>query len=274
MIDEFDFYDEPEDYEPPKEPDSYFLAAQEDIRQLYETDKKSVFYVRQLQLKFEKKYFHWVTYNALIGLSKMGYLKEIKIDKEKGTSTHYFIHKSNRYPMREINKIEEVVEEYSQDLITRSCGHRAEDLFCKAFALRSFMPVGIKVKQYNGKTWTKTGHDLDFVFKRDGVEYGCEIKNTLGYIEKDELEIKLEMCEYLKFRPLFIMRYSPKSYNRMIYEKGGFALIFETQIYEISQEMLVNKIKEVIGLPVICSKAIPDGMMGRFEKWHIKNVNS
>jgi len=90
----------------------------------------------------------------------------------------------------------------------------------------------------------------------------------LGYIDKEELEIKLEMCDFFGIKPLFIMRYSPKTYNRMIYEQGGFALIFETQIYELSQEKLVQKLKDILGLPVICSKAIPDGIIDRFEKWH------
>jgi hypothetical protein len=54
----------------------------------------------------------------------------------------------------------------------------------------------------------------------------------------------------------------------MIYDNGGFALIFETQIYELSQETLVKKIEDVLGLPVICSKAIPGGIIDRFEKWH------
>jgi hypothetical protein len=60
-----------------------------------------------------------------------------------------------------------------------------------------------KVKKYNDKKWKKTGHDLDFVFMRDGVTYGCEIKNTLGYIDKEELEVKLEMCAYFGIKPLF-----------------------------------------------------------------------
>ena len=47
--------------------------------------------------------------------------------------------------------------------------------------MHQFMPMASKVKEYNGKKWVKTGHDLDFVFKRDGIDYGCEIKNTLGY---------------------------------------------------------------------------------------------
>lgn len=262
-----DSYESPEDYyERESGLDSYFLEAQRDIRELYEKDRESVYYIRQLQVKFEKKYFHWITNNAVIQL--MGYLRDIRIPKEKGTSTRFFVHRSNRYAKRTINKMEKIIEEYSQDHITRSCGHRAEDLFCNALAMRGFMPVAKKVTEYKGRKWGKTGHDLDFIFRRDEVDYGCEIKNTLGYIDKEELEIKLEMCGFFGVWPLFIMRYAPKTYIKMVFERGGFALIFETQIYELSQEKLVKKIKEVLGLPVVCSKSIPDGIINRFENWH------
>ena len=269
IIHEDEFYESPEDYyKPIQETDSYFLQAQEDIKELYEKDRESIYYLRQIQVKFEKKYYHWITNNAIIRLYKLRYLKDLRIPREKGTSTRYFIHRSNRYAKRKINKLEKIIEEYSQDHITRSCGHRAEDLFCKALAMRGFMPKAQKVKEHNGKKWEKTGHDLDFVFRRDDIDYGCEIKNTLGYIDKEELQIKLEMCSFWGIKPLFIMRYSPKTYNKMIIDYGGFSLIFETQIYELSQERLVQKIKDELGLPVICSKAIPGGIIDRFEKWH------
>jgi hypothetical protein len=35
--------------------------------------------------------------------------------------------------------------------------------------MRGFMPVAKKVREYNGKKWEKTGHDLDFVFKSTTV---------------------------------------------------------------------------------------------------------
>lgn len=33
--------------------------------------------MRQLQVKFEKKYYQWITNNAVIGLYELGYLKDI-----------------------------------------------------------------------------------------------------------------------------------------------------------------------------------------------------
>lgn len=240
--DYYEFLEAREDYEE-HAPDSYFIEVQQQIREIYERDMQSVYYTRQMQIKFEKDYFHWITYNAMVGLWKLGYLKDFRIKREKGTSTRFFMHKSNRYPMRRIRKIEKLIEEYSDDTITRSCGHRAEDLFCSGLALKGFLPTDKKVRSYGGKTWEKSGHDLDFVFEKDGVAYGCEIKNTLGYIPKVELEIKLKMCEYLRLKPLFIMRWSPKSYNKMIVDKGGFVLIFVSQIYELSQKKLVERLK-------------------------------
>lgn len=235
MVDERGYYEEEsEDYQP-RVADKFFIEAQNEIRALYEADREAVYYIRQMQVKFEKKYFHWVSNNALVGLLKIKYLKDFRIPTEKGTSTRYFIHRSNRYPKRNIAEIEQVIQEYSQDHITRSCGHHAEDLFCNALALRGFMPIGVKVKEYKGKVWTETGHDLDFIFSRDGVDYGCEIKNTLGYIDGEELAIKLKMCSFFGVKPLFIMRYSPKTYNWAIYHEGGYAMIYETQIYDVSQ---------------------------------------
>lgn len=221
-----------------------------------------------MQIKLEKEYFHWITYNAMLGLMSIGYIKDITIERETMTSTRYFIHKTNRYPMRRIRKMEKLIEEYSNDTITRSCGHRAEDLFCSALALKGFVPKGKKVRSYCGVKWERTGHDLDFVFEKDKVAYGCEIKNTLGYIEKDELLTKLDICEHLGLRPLFIMRGSPKTYNKMIIDKGGYAMIFVSQIYEMSQAKLVDRLKTELGSPVDCPVAIPDGILERFNAWH------
>ena len=112
---------------------------------------------------------------------------------------------------------------------------------------------------------------MDYIFEKDGIFYGCEVKNTLPYIDKNELEVKIKICNFLKIRPLFIMRFAPKSYIEVIRKEGGFAMIFETKIFELGQKELVDKIKRVIGLPVDCPREIPDGIIKRFENWHNKH---
>jgi len=270
--DYIDYYD---DYEPDEQqwykPDSYFLDAKEEIRKLFDDEKKTVLYMRQLQIKYEKKYYHWVTHNAVVSLNKEGYLKQINISVDVSGNVlhfHFFTHHTNRYAKREANTLAKVVGEYSQDHIMRSCGNRAEILFAEGLAGRGFIIKGKKVTEYEGKKWTKTKHDLDYVFERDKTAYGCEIKNKLGYIDKKELEVKLNMCKHFGIRPLFIMRYSPKTYNDMIIKRGGFALLFKAQIYDISQKDLVERIKNALGYEVDCPRAIPAGIIDRFEKWH------
>lgn len=202
------------------EPDSYFLSAQKDIAQLYDSDRNRVHYIRQLQVKFEKKYFHWITDNALKGYHALGYLKTFTIKKRGGISTKYYFHRSNRYPKRNINEIQKIINEYSQSLISLGCGKRAENLFCVGLFKHGFKFVDSKVNKFMGKEWKKTGHDLDYIFEKDGIFYGCEVKNTLPYIDKNELEVKIKICNFLKIRPLFIMRFAPKSYIEVIRKEG------------------------------------------------------
>jgi len=149
-----------------------------------------------------------------------------------------------------------------------ACGEQAEVLFLNSFYRQDFKLISEDSNEFNGKKWTKTNHNLDFIIEKDNRIYGCEVKNTFDYINHNELEIKLEICDYLQIIPLFIMRYSPKTYNYEIIKKQGYALIFETQIYPFGQEPFVKKIRETLNLPVICSRAIPEGIINRFMRWH------
>ena len=75
------------------------------------------------------------------------------------------------------------------------------------------------------------------------------------------------MCKHFGVRPLFIMRYSPKTYNDMIIKRDGFVLLLKAQIYDISQKNLVEKIKNNLCYEVDCPRAIPAGIIDRFEKF-------
>ncbi|MFQ5882263.1 MAG: hypothetical protein ACE5I9_07295, partial [Candidatus Methylomirabilales bacterium] len=159
---------------------------------------------------------------------------------------------------------------YSRTEFGRAMGHHAEMLFTAAFATVGFIPTAENVREYKGSKWVETGHNLDRIFERDGVAYGTEIKNTLEYIEREELEIKLRMCEKLVVKPLFIIRMAPKSYIEMVRQAGGFSLIFKWQLYPFGQEGLARRVRERFGLPVGCPQAIGQGTVGRFWKWHMK----
>ncbi len=69
---------------------------------------------------------------------------------------------------------------------------------------------------------------------------------------------------------LFNNRFEPTSIN---YGELPFYQQFISGFRDAVMQMEEKEIKDVLGLPVICSKAIPDGIIDRFEKWHTtKNV--
>lgn len=63
----------------------------------------------------------------------------------------------------------------------------------EGFARHEFVMKGRNARSYGEKEWTRTDHNLDFVFARDGLAYGVEVKNTLGYMDQEELRTKIEM---------------------------------------------------------------------------------
>ena len=263
------------DYEPEEdEPyDKFFHDARKTLTALFEENIDAVYYERQLQVMHEGTFFHWVTKNALQSIKdSVVQLIAREINTEGHIlRPHFYTHRSNRYPMRKINALGALIKDFSNSAITSSCGNRAEILFSDALGGRGFTHSGQGVNEYRGKKWTETGHNLDYIFEKDGCAYGCEIKNTLTYIDKAEMEIKLNMCDYLGVTPLFIMRSSPSTYNRKIITRGGFALLFVSQIYELSQADLVRRIREAFGeKKADCPRRIPEGIIDRFMKWHNK----
>jgi len=207
-------------------------ARAELVKFFNENDKK-VYYLKQLEVFFEKKpfkFFHWITAKAVNELIEEGDLREEEVPLGKNTRVKFVFNKKFRDHKMPIRKSTEVIREYSNPIIAMACGRQAEVLFFNALTNKGFLSHGQEVNEYGGKKWTETEHDLDFIIEKDNIAYGCEVKNRWDYIKRDELTIKLKMCEFLGIKPLFVMRHSPKTYNWEIIQRGGYAMIFETQI--------------------------------------------
>jgi len=131
-----------------------------------------------------------------------------------------------------------------------------------------FMPLAADVKSWGGRSWLQTNHDLDRVFVRDGIHYGAEIKNRLGYIAREELMVKLLMCKDMGLTPLFIARMMPKTYIEEVRRAGGFSLIMKYQFYPLSHRALATQIKAELELPVDCPARLQDSTLKRFLDWH------
>lgn len=260
----------------PEEPeeeveDEYVQQAKPALQRLFDENRERVFYLKQLQVLFEKAFFHWVTAKALYALVDDVIGTEV-VHSHDGTPVRVLFRKGHRFRQRQIGRLLKIIGEMSKPEVAEACGEHADVLFFNALMQRKFIAAGEDVREYGGKTWEKTGHDLDFIIERDGVAYGCEVKNRWDYIEREELETKIEMCKFLGVRPLFIMRAAAKSYINEIINAGGFALIFRWHLYPFGMRELAKVIREELEMPADCPRRIEAGTIDRFVHWHEKQL--
>lgn len=234
-----------------------------------EDNPNNVYYQRQIEIRFEKKYFHWVTDRAIRELKEEEKIMvdscPIRVGKyEDRLKVITLI--GNRYYRRAAKEIARIVAEYCNPSVTRDVGLIGQELFKVAYARYGYSLKKEDAREFNGKKWEKSRKDLDFIVEKGGKYFGCEVKNTLGYIEKKELDEKLEMCVHFGIVPIFILRSAPSVWNDEIIKKGGFVQLFETQIFPPGRKELVDKMRDNLGLPVLTSERIPDSIMERMDK--------
>lgn len=239
------------------------------------TKRHEVLYGRQIEVLFERRFYHWITTKALNELAAEGKIQSVTMPLEMGGGEEvirFYWSRKTRYWRRQAEEIRQLVNEFSHPDMGWALGHHGELMFDAALSRFGWLHKGQNVRAYRGKEWAKTEHDLDRVLERDGVSYGVEIKNRLRYITKNELEIKIEMCRELALTPLFILRMVPSNYIELVRQAGGFTLVFEWQLYPFGRRDLAKRVRERLGLKVDSPKAINDGTIQRLLNWHVKNL--
>lgn len=280
--------DDPDAYEYAEEPsigrprDPRTDDAKAAIVQLFQEHPRRVFYGRQIEVLLEHRFFHWITSRGLNEIAREGRIQALTAPLSVGLGSEpptaggplirFFWSPRNRYWRRQAEAVRRLVAEFSRPEFGRALGNHGEQMFDAALPRAGFMPRGRDVRQYADRAWTETGHDLDRVFERDGVAYGVEVKNTLDYIERQELEVKIRMCSALGLRPLFIVRMAPKSYIEQVRREGGFTLVFKYQLYPHGHLGLARQVQDELGLPVDAPAAIAEGTVQRLLRWH-REVN-
>lgn len=271
-----DFYDRYDEWH--EAPEGATDEAQEEatvaIRKFFEENKQRVFSSRQLDVTFEDKYFHWITHRVVNVLKEEGTIQVEPRKLAHGAPVNMVWHRKNRYVKRQSIDLIRLIDAYSHPDFTAALGNTGELLVSDGFGRFGFQQRGRHAREYNGKEWTETDHDLDFVFARDGREYGVEVKNTLPYITSEELAVKLRMCDHFGLRPLFVVRAMPRIWIQDIWKRSGFTLMLRHQLYPLSHRALAVEVREKMGLPVEAPKALYDGTMNRFVKWHEKTGES
>lgn len=266
-----DDYGDGDDYEAERPRDDKIDDAKAVLRaELFVSDPNAVYYQRQIEVRYEAQFFHWITAKALNELAAERVLSSELKTLVGNANIRFYWSPKNRYWKRPANAIRKAVLTFSESSMAHAIGRQGEVMFDAALPRVGLMPVAPfkNVRSFNGREWTETKHDLDRVFTKDGVTYGIEIKNTLSYIEKSELDVKLRMCTYFGIRPLFIMRMAPKSYMHLIHQQGGFGLLFGKQLYPYGSDALAKQVSRDLALPVQCVRDVPEGHLQRFSSWH------
>lgn len=271
------------DDKPPDElvPDEALGATKAALLEFFRERPKEVFYLGQLSVMFEDQRFlktrwglrgpfHWITSKAVAQLAAEGRIASDRDPRGTGAPNpmRFFRAKSHRDWLRQAKEIHDLMAEMSRPSFNQAVGHVAEVLFDSALA-GDFLVAARDVNEWNGAKWTKTNENLDRIYvHRDGTAYGCEIKNTLPYIELAEFESKLEMCLYLGLRPLFVARMMPEIYIQRVWRNGGYSLVYKNQLYPFGFDDLAEDVRTRLELPVVCARAVPDGDIRRFLNWH------
>ncbi len=267
-----------EDFQP-RSDDPKVREALPVLEKFFNEHPRELFYDRQLAVLFEKQYFHWITSHALKELAETNRLAthleampDVRDEGGKALMLRLYRHPAHRYWQTQRKEILTLVGRFSGEF-----GHALGDygeLLCDAgLGGEGFVKAAKNVREWQGKHWKETAHNLDRVYVRDGIAYGCEIKNTLKYLPVKERDVKLSMCQHLGLKPLFIVRWLPKSHMYEIIKAGGFAILFERQLYPVGQERLAKEVEERLVLPVACVREFPADAVARFVKLHVRLVN-
>jgi hypothetical protein len=264
-----DYEDEPGE-ERPSDPRQ--REAQGKLRDFFEQNREQVFFSRQLEVVHENDYFHWITNRALRELRDEGFILGETRPLSTGGSINLLWHRGYRFHRRSARRMVALVEEYADPNIGGAVGLHGEFMVLEGFARCEFVMRGRNTREYAGKVWTGTGHNLDFIFEKEGQAYGIEVKNTLGYMDYEEFQTKIRLCEFLGIRPVFAARMLPRTWINELIKAGGYGLIMKYQLYPWTHKELAKRVAGELGLPVDAPRALAEGTMRRFLEWHRKKL--
>jgi hypothetical protein len=266
--DEYEVWEEEEE----RPPDPVEAQAREHLFRFFDEHRGQVFFSRQLEVQNENRFFHWVTNRAVRDLRASGVLAGETRQLANGGEITLLWHRSFRYYRRAANSLMSLVEEYADPNIGGALGLHGEALVLEGFARCQFVMRGRHTREFNGVRWDRTDHNLDFIFERDGLTYGVEVKNTLGYMNDREFKTKISLCLELGITPVFAVRMIPKTWIREVIEAGGFALVLKHQLYPWTHRELARRVAENLELPVDAPRALEEGTMSRFLRWHDRRL--
>jgi len=254
----------------------------------YSRPKRIPLYVAQLQVLLEDKAFYWYVSDALRRLAEQGVLAKLEqITKYASSLLFYYpaeiaVDGSSVARVKQhVYSLAQLVNRYSSPTVTHAVGMQLEGLVKYELKAQGFKIVGTNSRSYKTREWTKTGDNLDFVAEHTSSSFaiGVEVKNTLGVLDRREVEVKIDICKYLGILPVFAVRWIGP-HHKLVVDNGGYPWVFKTQIYPPGFEKLVKQIFKRLSLnwneakknfdyqmPVIVRTELPEKPVAKFAAW-------
>ncbi|HKN17075.1 MAG TPA: hypothetical protein VJX47_09040 [Candidatus Sulfotelmatobacter sp.] len=174
-----DFFDiGPDDEQYPR--DAKIDQAKEQLVAFFDANPKGVFYEHQIEIIFERGYFHWITGKALHELAA-----ERKVSSELMTLSgrvpiRFYHRKSHRGWRKQAKEILALVNAFSTEDFSRGLGRHGEQMVDAALPRIGFVRLARATRAYGDRAWVETGHDLDRIYRYEDLVFGAEIKNRLS----------------------------------------------------------------------------------------------
>ena len=264
--------------------ESYIQRAIPEILSLFQDSYyrplRKPYYIRQIHVLLENQFFPWIVSHALDRLEAQHDLVKMKYTSRAKRKLVFYYHGKLNDPSylptmtTHIKSASNLVDRYATPRISRYLGKHLEALVKAELRAQQFNIVSMNSNSFNNKRWTKSNHNLDFIAEHESgnLNIGVEVKNTLGLIERKELDIKLEMCKHLGIRPVFAVRWI-KPYTQIIAKHNdGFSWVFKTQIYPLGLEELTVDLYKKLQLPVNVRTDLPPKSVQLFKRWVDKNT--
>lgn len=260
-----------------QKPDVQIQYAKPIVMQLF-TDKfgrpkKTPYYITQIQTLLEKTFFPWITYQATKQLVEEKALCRTETKTKYSEAVFIFNSKLDKPPFRRsidahIKSICKLIDKYSDERVCKAFGEHLEGLVKAELRAQGFQIAGTHTNKYKNREWVKTKNNLDFIAEHSSgkLVVGIEVKNTIPIIEREEIDIKLDMCDFLGITPVFAVRWL-KPYTELIFERGGFSWIFKTQIYPPGFDDLTKMLWNRLQLPVTVRTDLPEKSINSFQRW-------
>ena len=248
--------------------------------------KVSVATDRELKVRLEKKYFPWVVGRGL-GLliadgevQKVGYPGRRAIRRSE-VGAFYTLKGVAYESVKDLIKSKKAVSEAIVSALSggSTASDHVEDLFLNAFAELDFKFHGRNVSKFRGREVShvhgKEPPNVDFVFERDKIAYGIDVKNWIRYEwdYRDEITSKVDVARQLGVVPFMIVRYADKDIMwKGVIKKGGMVYRYGDLLLPSFYKSLASEARRLLAYPVTAVEVLPKHKIEWLDKLHSRFV--